>query len=84
VNTNFGDIGMENGYRMTEANKVWSWKKPEDGWVLMNDLWQPLLYIDRLGNATFAGRVTYGKLPAPDVERMEDQGETNADGKTLN
>lgn len=85
VLVNGADYCYENGYRMTEANHVWSWMKPEDGWVLMNDFWKPILFIDRAGNATFAGKVSYGHLPDPDVPRREPRGENDAtDRKTLN
>lgn len=75
---NGADYCYENGYRMTEANHVWSWMKPEDGWVLLNHEWKPILFIDRAGNATFAGKVAYGNLPEPDVKRREPQGENDA------
>lgn len=72
VLVNGGDFCFENGYRLTEANHVYSYMDPGTGIFLMNPDWEPVLFIDRDGNLLVSGKITDNvKFEKPDIARRE-------------
>lgn len=69
---NGADYCMDNGYRITEADKVYEGADPKSAILIMNDMWQPVMAIDRTGNIWVKGYVNplHEFLP-PSVQRRE-------------
>ena len=69
---NGGDFCFENGYRLTEANRVYKDMAPGAGIFLMDPDWKPVLFINKNGDLFIAGRITEQyTFSEPDVPRRE-------------
>lgn len=82
---NGSDICFDNGWRITEPDKVWKGASAQDGLLIMNEKWEVMMGFDRYGNIFTRGFVHpgFGFKPA-DVPKMtsEEEGEElHADGK---
>lgn len=85
VLVNGSDIGFDNGWRITEPDKVWKGATGQDGLLIMNEKWEVMMGFDRYGNIFTRGFVHpgFGFKPA-DVPKMtsEEEGdELHAEGK---
>ena len=71
-----GDIEFDNGWRITEPDKVWDGRNPSDGIVFMNSRWEPVMMIDQVGNLWVKGYIAgnCNFLP-PNVARIESKEE---------
>lgn len=69
---NGADFVFENGYRLTEANHVYSHMEADEGIFLMDPDWKPILFIDKKGDLHITGRVVEQFIfKDPDVPRRE-------------
>ena len=67
-----GDIEFDNGWRWTEPDKVHKGADPKGGMFLMNDKWEIMMGIDRLGNIFTKGFISplFDFYP-PDIAKIE-------------
>ena len=81
---NGADFCFENGYRLTEANHVWT-EAPPNSVVLMNQNWKPVAAFDERGNV-FIGGVLHPnfQFEEPDIKRREPVGAERAGTEYIN
>lgn len=80
---NGADYCMDNGYRITEADKVYEGADPKSAILFMNDRWEPIMALDRTGNLWVKGYIAglHQFLP-PSVARRDNN--TDAEERCLN
>ena len=67
-----GDIEFDNGWRLTEPDKVYEGMQPESGLLIMNDKWELMAVFDRQGNLFVRGFVApLHEFRPVNVERRE-------------
>lgn len=81
---NGADICFDNGWRITEPDKVWKGASGHDGLLIMNEKWEVMMGFDRYGNIFTRGFVHpgFGFKPADVPKRTsEEEGdEVHEDG----